>query len=366
MGVNSQNLAKQKFRAAQSSFLKKGIAIAIISGILYGCYSAFLTKGMAVGIWAEWYGAVPTTIVLSAFVGTYVLGAIGCAINDTCAGIWMLIISAVKGLLGDVFRCFKTKPGVLMILAALAGGPIANTAYVIGLAMAGPIAAPITALCSAIGAILGRILFKQELNARMIVGILICFTAGVILGGSTFDATNMTAFIGMCIAFVAAIGWGFEGCIGGYGVSMMDNQIGITIREITSGLSNIIIMVPLLSLIGLNFGGGGIGEGYSLLMNGFSDFVSLKWFLLSGLCCGLSFALWYKGNSMCGAALGMTCNAAYSFWTPLCCWILMGLIFGEEGYALTAIQWAMAIVIVFGIWLIAMNPLDLFRKKEED
>ena len=365
MAINSQKLAKQKFKSQKSAFMKKGITIAIISGILYGMYSAFLTKGMAVGIWAEWYGYVPTSIVLSAFVGTYVLGAVGCAVNDSCAAVVMLITSAIKGTLGDVFRCIKTKPGALMIAAALAGGPIANTAYVIALSMAGPIAAAISALCSAVGAIIGRVFLKQELNARMVLGIVICFAAGCVLSGTTFDAANMTAFIGMMIAFIAALGWGFEGAIGGYGVCMMDYQIGITIRELTSGLSNIIIMVPILSLIGLAFGGDGLGEGMGLLVSAFTDPTCMIWFLLSGTCCGFSFALWYKGNSMCGSALGMTCNAAYSFWTPLCCWILMGIIFGEDGYMLSPIQWLMAIVIVIGIFLIAMDPRDLFKKEED-
>lgn len=362
MGVNSQSLAKQKYNARRSAYAKKGVLIAIISGLLYGFYSAFLTKGMAVGIWDFWYYSGEAAI--SAFVCTYVLGAVGCAVNDTLAAVWMLIIAAVRGCLGDVFRCFKSKPGLMMFLAALAGGPIANTAYVIGLTMAGPIAAAISALCAPVGAIIGRVFLKQELNFRMVVGIIICFAAGCVLSGTTFDAVDMSAFLGMMIAFVAALGWGVEGAVGGYGVCMMDSQIGITIREITSGLSNIIIMVPLLSLIGLAFGGQGVGEGLGLLGQAFTDSSTL-WLAASGLCCGLSFMLWYKGNSMCGAALGMTCNAMYSFWTPLCCWILMGLIFGEEGWMLSPIQWVMAIVIVFGIWLIAMNPLDLFKKQED-
>ena len=227
-----------------------------------------------------------------------------------------------------------------------------------------PVAAAISALCSPCGAIIGRVFLKQELNFRMIVGIIICFAAGCVISGTTFDAVDMTQFIGMLITFIAAIGWGFEGAIGGYGVCMMDSQIGITIREITSGLANIIIMVPVLSLIGLAFGGHGISEGLGLLGSAFTD-SSVIWFVLSGLCCGLSFMLWYKGNSMCGAALGMACNAMYSFWVPLCCWILMGVIGGEEGWALSPIQWVMAVVIVFGIWLIAMNPLDLFKKEED-
>ena len=363
MGVNSQSLAKQKYKAQRSSYLKKGVIIAIISGILYGFYSAFLTKGMLLGVWDYWYYSGEAAI--SAFVCTYVLGAVGCAVNDSFAAIWMLILSAIRGCVGDVFRCFKTKPGLMMFLAALAGGPIANTAYVIALTMAGPIAAAISALCAPCGAIIGRVFLKQELNFRMICGIIICFAAGCVLSGTTFDAVNMTAFIGMMIAFIAALGWGFEGAIGGYGVCMMDSQIGITIREITSGLSNIIVMIPVLSLIGMAFGGNGVGEGFGLLADAFTDTASVGWIAAAGLCCGLSFMLWYRGNSMCGAALGMTCNAMYSFWVPLCCWILMGLIGGEEGWGLSVVQWLMAIVIVFGIWLIAMNPLDLFKKEED-
>lgn len=30
----------------------------------------------------------------------------------------------------------------------------------------------------------------------------------------------------------------------------------------------------------------------------------------------------------------------------------------------SGIQWLMALVEVFGIWLIAMNPLDVYRKKK--
>ena len=361
MGVNTQSLAKQKYRAEKSRYFRKGVTVAIISGILYGLYSAFITKGMAVGIWADWYG---DEVFAASYVGIYVLGCIGCAVNDTMGAITMMIMAAFRGCLGDVFRCMKTKPGALMIGVAMIGGPIANTAYVIGLTMAGPICAAITSLCAAIGAIIGRIFLKQELNFRMMCGIIICFAAGLVLSGTTFDVENMTAFIGMMIAFIAALGWGIEGSLGGYGVVMLDTQIGITIREIKSSLGNIIIVLFILSLIGKAFGGGGVGEAYGLLAQAFTD-SSVIWFLLSGFCCATSFMMWYWGNSMCGSALGMTCNAMYSFWCPLCCWILMGVIFGEDGWMLSPIQWLMAVVIVFGIWLIAMNPLDLFKKEED-
>ena len=45
--------AAKDARAAQ--FRKKGLFIAILSGFLYGGYSAFMTQGMATGVWAGWY-----------------------------------------------------------------------------------------------------------------------------------------------------------------------------------------------------------------------------------------------------------------------------------------------------------------------
>ncbi|MEE0777365.1 MAG: hypothetical protein U0M15_09975 [Bacillota bacterium] len=68
---------------------------------------------------------------------------------------------------------------------------------------------------------------------------------------------------------------------------------------------------------------------------------------------------------MCGTALGMVCNAMYAFWCPFFMMVVCGWILGWDGYTLTPVQWMMALVELIGIWLIAMNPLDLFRKKED-
>ena len=89
------------------------------------------------------------------------------------------------------------------------------------------------------------------------------------------------------------------------------------------------------------------------------------WFAASGLCAFVSYMSWYKGNSMCGAALGMACNGTYSFWGPFCCWIVLGVFGGIDGWGLAPIAWIAAVLMVLGILVIAMNPLDLFKKREE-
>ncbi len=361
MGDVSKNVSLEAIsekNKLSSNFLKKGISIALFSGLMYGFYSAFLTLGMTKGVWGDWYGA--NTAGLSAVVITYVLGALGSAVNDTCSAVWAIIYATVRGKLGDFFRCIKTKPGAVMILAALIGGPISSTAFVVALQMAGSIVIPITALCPAIGAILGRILFKQKLDKRMMGGIAICVISSFMIGSTSIGGDAPAGmFLGICIAFIAALGWGFEGCVAGYGTSMIDSEIGITIRQATSGLSNLIILVPIFGMIF----GDGIKFSTDLVFQAFTSGPSIIWFAVSGLCAFVSYMSWYNGNSMCGAALGMACNGTYSFWGPFCCWIILGVLGGMEGWALPPIVWISAVLMMFGILVIAMNPMDLFRKK---
>jgi drug/metabolite transporter (DMT)-like permease len=356
--TNPNTLLAAKIKLS-SQFFKKGVIIAILSGMCYGLYSAFLTLGMSKGIWADWYGGNAT--LLSAFVITYMLGALGSAINDTVSAIWCISIAGVKGKPGDFFRTLKTKPGKLMIMAALVGGPISSTAYIIALQLAGSIVIPISALCPAIGAILARILFKQKLNARILLGIGICLVSSFMIGSTSLgEGASKDMFLGVCIAFLAAFGWGLEGCVAGYGTSMIDYEIGITIRQSISGLSNLIILVPLFSIMA----SGGIGLSTDLFVQAVTSGSAMIWFIVSGLFAMFAFSLWYKGNSMCGAALGMACNGAFSFWGPFFCWIILGVLAGQEGWALPLIVWFAAVLMVFGILVISMNPINLFRKRK--
>ena len=336
-----------------SDFLRRGIITAVLSGMFYGTYTAFMTLAMTKGTWAVWYGE---NSGLSAFAVMYLLSALGAATTDSCSAVWALGIAAAKGKLGDFFRCIKTKPGLVMVGAAIIGGPLASTAYVVGLQQAGSIVVPISALCPAIGAILGRFLFKQELNARMMLGIGICVLASAMIGSTGFGAdAPPNLFVGIFFGFIAALCWGIEGCVCGYGTSMIDPEVGITIRQVTSCLSNLIILVPLFSMIA-NV------NAFDMVATSFTDIESLRWFALAGLGAYLGFMLWYKGNAMCGAALGMSCNGAFSFWGPFFCWLVLGVAFGLEGYTMSYTAWAAAIIMVAGIFTIAMNPLDLLKK----
>jgi drug/metabolite transporter (DMT)-like permease len=315
-----------------------------------------MTLAMTFGIWEKWYGPEPG---LSAFAVTYLISALGAATTDTCSALWAMGIAWFKGKFGDFLRTIKTGPGLVMAAAALIGGPLASTSYVVGLQMAGSIIVPISALCPAIGAILGRVLFKQPLNARMVLGIFICFAASALIGSTGFDdSAPENLFLGLFFGLLAALGWGIEGCVCGYGTSMIDPEVGITIRQTTSGLSNLFLLVPLFAFLS-------DVSPLEMITLSFTDTTAMPWFLVAGFAAYWGFMLWYKGNAMCGAALGMACNGMFSFWGPFWCWIIIGVIFEIPGWTLSPVAWFAAVLMVIGIFTIAMNPLDLFRKTRE-
>jgi drug/metabolite transporter (DMT)-like permease len=339
-------------------FFKKGVSIALFSGLMYGLYTALLTMGMSSGVWADWYG--PNKAGLSAFVIIYLVAALGNTLNDLCSAVWAIANAVMQGKFKDFLRSINTKPGRQIMVAALMGGPIAGTAYVVALQMAGSIIVPITALCPAIAAILGKIFYKQEINKRMAFGIFICVFATFLIGSTGLTGgISISIILGLFIALIAAFGWGLEGCLAGYASAMVDPQVGICIRQLTSGLVNLFIVLPLLG-----FMAGRVSISTNLIIQAFTSGPAMIWFTLSGLATFITFMTWYKGNSMCGAGLGTACNGTYSFFGPLFCYILLGVIFGMSGWALPSIVWIGAIVMVFGILVITINPLDLIKKKK--
>ena len=352
-------------------YFARGVTFAVASGICYGLYTGFLTLAETQGVWGEWFAGGEWgdgQPALGAFAITFALAALAAGLNDFFSGVWSLAVCAKNRQLGDLFKTLKTKPGRIMALCAVVGGPLATIAYIIGLnsatAAGNPgVIVPIAALNCAIGAVLGRVFFKQELNAHKVVGIAVCLVAGAVIGGTSFASIGSEALVGCLFAFIAAFGWGFEGCVAGFGTILIDYRIGIAIRQCTAGLLELLVMFPIFAIIGEGLGGFGAIAGAAL------SSPALAVFVVSGFFAMPAYSFWYKGNSMCGAALGMACNGMYAFWGPFFIWVIMGLLniggMAADYPPLAPIQWVGALVMVAGIFLIAVDPAKLFKKGEE-
>lgn len=363
-GIMLEKLEKER----KKRFFYRGILFAGASGVCYGLYTALLTLAQTQGVWGEWVsgamwgGGNPA---LSAFTVTFALAALAAAINDLFSGAWSILVCAKSGQLHDLWMTARSKPGIAMMACAAIGGPVATIAYVIALnaavASGNPgVIVPIAALNCAIGAVLGRVLFKQGLEGHKVAGVVVCLFASALVGGASFAAIGPESLVGCLFALIAAFGWGIEGCIAGFGTSLIDYRVGIAIRQITAGILEFVVAFPILAFVGDGFYSIG-----ALTEAAFTD-SSLVLFLISGLFAMPAFSFWYKGNSMCGTALGMACNGTYAFWGPFFIWLIMG-VFNIGGHSadyppLSAIQWSGALTMILGIFLIAVDPAKLLKK----
>ncbi|WP_251158587.1 hypothetical protein [Caniella muris] len=324
----------------------------------YGLYSAFITVAQNQPQWP----AMGAGIVATSFLAMFILPTIASAVNDTASALWALAVTARQGKLSDFAKTVRSRPGLIMVAAALVGGPLATTAYIIALSQAGPMATPVAALNVAAGAVLGRVLLKQKMGPRVVLGVLVCLAASVMIGSTALTGDVAPGLVtGLVFALVAAVGWGLEGCIAGFGTAMIDSQIGITIRQCTSGLANLMVLLPVLSLVG----GKSLGATFGYVGQVVASPPILVLFLVSGFFAYVSFASWYISNSMCGAALGMALNGTYTFFGPLFTWVILGVVMGLAGYEMSPVAWVAALVMMAGIFIIAVNPLDFFKKGKE-
>ena len=363
------NNADFLYNNRKKKFFRRGIAFAVTSGICYGLYTAFLTLAETQGVWNDWFSGNTwgnNNPALNPFFVTFVLAALAAGINDLFSGICSLAVCTKNHQLKDLWQTVKTKPGKIMILCAAIGGPLATIAYIIGLNSASAagnpgVIVPIAALNCAIGTILGKFFFKQKIQTHKAIGIVICICAAALIGGTSFANIGPEALLGCLFAFLAAFGWGFEGCVAGFGTTLIDYRIGIAIRQTSAGLLELLVAFPILAAFG-----GGIGYVPEIINEVItSPFLFI--FLISGFFAMPAFSFWYKGNSMCGTALGMACNGMYAFWGPFFIWLIMG-VFNLGGLSdayppLSFIQWIGALIMVLGIFCIAINPKKALEKK---
>ncbi|NNJ30361.1 DMT family transporter [Lacrimispora defluvii] len=316
---------------ARKKFKRIGVTTGLISGLMYGLYTTFV---LIAGYYKPLAGAV------GLFAAPYVTSGL----NDLFAGIWLTVYNIKTGRIREIGRSLKLFPGKIILLGSLVGGPIASGAYLMGLAMAGAYAIPISAMYILFGALFARIFLKQKIVPRVGIGMLICVVGAIVINWVKPEgSTNFT--LGIICAFVAAIGWALEGVFAAYGSAMLDTDVVINIRQLLSGIVDLIVILPIV---------GGMG----LLKGTLFSLPPVAWLIVSGLCAAISYLCWYKSNSTVGCAMGMSLNITYAFWGVLFC-----ILFIKQPVTPTIIIGS--IIIIIGAVLVSVDPFELLNKKED-
>lgn len=267
----------------------KGIGLGATSAIAWGVDTVIIGIIIASTPFKE---AVIIAPIIAAFM------------HDFFSSIWISLLMIIKGEFINVLKLYKTKSGAILVMGALAGGPLAMSFYFLGIQYAGvTYAASIASIFPGIGAVLAYFFLKEKMNGRTWSGVVMSIIGVIILAyvPTKFD-TESTFFIGILFSLGAAIFWGLEGVIGAWG--MRGKEVvplyAINIRQITSALSYAIILVPLF-------------RGYPLVFEAATS--NIVWLIvIAGLLGTLNYSLYYSSIDLIGAARGQSLNNTYVFW----------------------------------------------------
>ena len=103
--------------------------------------------------------------------------------HDAFSAIWTFVYLGIKKQLGNLFKAMKTKSALWVVIAALMGGPVGMTGYLLAVKFIGPsYTAIISSLYPAVGAVLAYFILKEKMNKKAWIGLIFAIIGVSILG----------------------------------------------------------------------------------------------------------------------------------------------------------------------------------------
>ncbi|MBE6781719.1 MAG: DMT family transporter [Ruminococcaceae bacterium] len=314
----------------------------MFSGIIAGMTWAIETVVLGIALAMSPFCSTEQAIFLAPFVSTF--------LHDACSAIFATIYNGVRGNLKNVWKAFKTKSGKWVVLAAVIGGPIGMTGYVLAVNyMGASIGAVASAIFPAIGSVLAFIFLKEKMKWHQWVFLVITLLGVYGLSYSP-DLKIENFFLGVLGALMCAFGWGIEAVI--LAKCLTDPEVtdeyALQIRQTTSALVYGIIILPVLG--GWKF--------TAELFTGGTGWL-LPTIALAGAFATISYLFYYKAISKIGASKAMALNVTYTAWA-----IVFTVVILRDLSVLTPATIICAIIVlVCGIFA-AADIKEIFKKNK--
>ncbi|WP_129600116.1 DMT family transporter [Anaerophilus nitritogenes] len=305
----------------------------LAAGLLWGLNTVILGVALAMTPFIS----TEQAIFLAPFVSTF--------IHDFCSTLWMLIYMGIKKQYSNIIKALKSKGGRFVVLAALLGGPIGMTGYVLSIKYIGAAyTAIISAMFPAVGAFLSYVFLKEKMKLYQLIGLIVSITGVVLLGYTPENGGVSNAFIGLLFALLCVFGWAAEAVIISYGLKGSDisDEQALQIRQLTSALFYGIIILPII-------------RGWGFTINIISTKTTLI-ILAAALFGTASYVFYYKAIHKIGAAKATALNITYCTWA-----IVFGYLLLNETVSVKDI--ICAIFIISGSILAASDIREFFQKK---
>lgn len=269
----------------------------MFSGITAGITWALETIILGAALAMSPFCTTEEAIFLAPFVSTF--------LHDACSAIWAFIYNAVRGNLGNVWKALRTKSGKWVMIAAVIGGPIGMTGYVLAVNyMGASIGAVASAIFPAIGSVLAFIFLKEKMRWYQWGFLLV--TLGGVYGLSYSPDLAITNFwIGIVGALMCSFGWGTEAVI--LAKCLKDPEVtdeyALQIRQTTSAVVYGVVILPVLK-----------GWGFTVSLFTSDTGWLLPMIALAALFATVSYLFYYKAISKIGASKAMALNVTYTAW----------------------------------------------------
>lgn len=226
-------------------------------------------------------------------------------IHDIFAAIWIFMYLKCKNKLSCVFEKIKTKSGLVVILAALLGGPIGMTCYVSAINHIGAgYTAVISSTFPAVGAVMAWLFLKEYMNIIQIVGTVLCVWGIMIMGYLPYiGLSESISLSGVLYAVLCSLSWASEAVICSWGMksNLIDEEIALLIREWSSAIMYFILICGMFS------------EEIFFIYNNFesASFIYIFFASMFGI---LSYLCYYRTIRKKGVCTGMVLDVTYSVW----------------------------------------------------
>lgn len=325
----------------QLSHAKKGILFALASGLGWASSGTFLTLAAA---------RAPFDVPQD-MLGLVIASALAMALlHDGLATMWVALINVINGRHKEYLRTIRTRPGLIVCLGAVMGGPVGMSGYLLGIAMIGSAyTLPITATYPAVATILAYFILKEKIGPRSWLGVGLCILGTIIIGYSSPEGGLPPNFtLGLTLCFMSTLGWGCESVLSTYGMDMVDPDVALGIREFVSALIYAFIVLPGVGLITVY----GDIPAWSLVIQALGT-ESFFLIVIAGFFGGTSYIVWYRAMNMTGVARALALNITFAVWG-----VLFGWLFTDQEITINMVIGAC--VICFGAIIVSARLRDLF------
>ena len=311
----------------------------MIAGIIAGVTWAIETIVLGIALNMSPFISTSEAVTLAPFVSTF--------LHDFFSSIWSMIYNVLRGNMPSVIEALKTKSGSHVALAAVIGGPVGMTGYVLSVAnMGASIGAVASAVFPAIGSVLAYFFLKEKMPWYRWIFLILCLLGVYGLSFSP-EITIVNFWLGFAGTLMCAFGWGIEAVIIAKSVqdAVITDEIALLIRQSTSALVYGLIILPIMN-------------GWKFTMGLFSGTGALIPVIgIAALFATISYLYYYRAIAQIGASKAMALNITYSAWA-----VIFSVIFLKDYSLLNPVTIICTIVVlVFGI-LAGADYKELFER----